>query len=172
MPRRRLWCPDPPCAYMIGRRYTRFRSFSPLHLFPFFPQSLTYHHCVAGILHGDISLPPWFCVCVAGAVAIVGLGAPARSLVCVCVASSGAVGARSADNCLHGSEVRRGRQLRPYLRCPRVAVEHRRQSGKARPPSSGGLRTVCAGKFLAEVRPSPQIRLYRGQWSPPTSTPV
>jgi hypothetical protein len=73
-----------------------------------------------------------------------------------------------------GSAVRgrRGRQLWPYLRCPRVAVEHRRRSGKARAPSSGGLRTVCAGKFLAEVRPSPRIRLYRGQWSPPTSTPV
>ena len=59
-----------------------------------------------------------------------------------------------------GSAVRgrRGRQLWPYLRCPRVAVEHRRRSGKARGPSSGGLRTVCAGKFLAEVRPPSRIR--------------
>jgi hypothetical protein len=49
-----------------------------------FPQSLACHHCATGIPHGDISPPPWFCVCVAGAVAIVGLDAPARSLVCVC----------------------------------------------------------------------------------------
>jgi hypothetical protein len=75
---------------------------------------------------------------------------------------------------VNGSAVRGscGRKLRQYLRCPRVAVECRRRSGKARAPSSGGLLTVCSGKFLAGVRPLPQICLHRGQWSSPTSTPV